>query len=108
MAREEISDKRSDADADADADADGLVGMIMHGHVSRAGAIGRLLTDAVIDFPPAFHGVGESLADFPEGFSGRVRGGGHPGMRVLGECDHVVADSLDVLVHGIQALVRSV
>jgi hypothetical protein len=43
------------------------------------------------DFLGAFQRGGETLAGFPDFFSGHVGGGGHQGARVFGERAHVIA-----------------
>ena len=50
---------------DPDADGDGLIGMFMHGLISRLCALDRLLAGAAINFLPAFQCGGETFAASP-------------------------------------------
>src|ERR1019366_3358236 len=94
-ARDEIADEH----ADTESDANGLIRMFTHGFVGGFCAGDCPVTDIARDFLGAVQRGGETLAGFPDFFSGHVGGGGHQGARIFGECAHVITGCLCMFVH---------
>ena len=84
---------------DPEGDGDGLIRMFTHGFVGSFRAFDRFVANTARDFLAAFQRGGETLAGFPDFFSGHVGGGGHQGARIFGERAHVIADCLCLFVH---------
>jgi len=92
-------DKKADERADTQGDGHGLIGMLMHGFVSRFRGLDRLVTDTSRDFLGALQRGGETFAGFPDLFSSHIGGGGHQCLRVFGQLAHVTTACMCLFVH---------
>jgi hypothetical protein len=85
-----------------DANGDGLIGMFVHGFVSRFRAFNGPVANAARDIPGAFQRGGETFAGFADFFPGYVSRGSHQRARVFGERSHVITGCVCMFIHGFQ------
>jgi hypothetical protein len=93
------SDDKADECSDPGADDYRLVGVLMHGFVGGLRCLNCFVADTARDFFGVFQCGGQTLAGFPDFFSGHIGCRGYQGARVFGERTHVIGGCVRMSVH---------
>jgi hypothetical protein len=95
------SDDKADECSDPGADGYSLVGVLMHGFVGGLRGLDCLVADPTRNFFAVFQCGGQTLAGFPDFFSGHIGCRGYQGARVFDERTHVIGGCVCMSVHNL-------